>query len=175
MKRYDVVTMKAVQSAVFCRGGLVAVMAGCGMAWLSAGCGSAPVEETPLDKAACDVFESGQVTKVDAAPIGSPPPVVTDDGRQYQVALPPTSGARGGRVLVEVDIERTYVFFADAVVSMVIREGEAPAQGPDPGQGRLNTCARSVSRVEFTLDPGVYFLELGPTNLPSVGLVVMRK
>jgi hypothetical protein len=138
---------------------------------LAAACGS----ETPApsaDAEGCEHLQEGPATAVTAAATSDAAPEIDSDHRRYDVTLTAISGGMGGFVRYAASEATDYVFFSSADVPMQFLDATGTAVTPEASAKSSTGCSEIKGRHLVPLEVGPYSIQLGPTTLTSVSIVV---
>jgi hypothetical protein len=144
---------------------------GAGGSGTGGGGGAAPAD---LDAEACEHISDGPFVQHLAAETVADAPDVSAEHTAHDVVLVELDGVNGGFVSFQAPAAGEYVFFLDQDVPLSIQSSAGAdvlvEERCDPA-ACSPTCALVRGRLLVDLAVGTYYLELGPTDLPSVHLL----
>jgi hypothetical protein len=121
---------------------------------------------------ACEHLREGPSVSITAAAgLDAAVPAIADDGRRYDVALVDRGGRLGGFVAFTAPEASDHVLLLGVDVPIVVTDASGGDVSFEEG-APSDDCPAARGRHVVPLDEGAYWIELGPTDEASVGLVV---
>lgn len=143
------------------------------LAALPLACGEeeAREEESP-DAEACEHFAGTAVKAVTAAPAREQAPAAASDHHRYAITLTDVEGGKGGFVSFASEAAGDVVFFLDAAVPARLVDSTGAQLAFEESATSSTECSAIKGRHVAELAVGTVWLELGPTEISSVNLIV---
>jgi hypothetical protein len=126
--------------------------------------------DTDLETAFCDGLEAGAARLVSAAAAADGASDVTDEAR-VDIDLVLQDGLYGGFVSYRPDETGSFAFGLTADVPFVVRDAAGNEVPIDTTVEGSSQCEALAIRHSLTLDTQTYSIELGPTDVASLGLI----
>lgn len=131
------------------------------------------VPEESIEAEGCEHLAEGPASAVTAADLETTtPPPVADDHKRYDLTLVAGEGGNVGRVEFASDEAGEHSFFLNAAVPLVVKSADGVAVTVDHTHSSSTICDEVQLWTIFTLGVGTYWLEIGPTEVTEVGLVI---
>lgn len=125
-----------------------------------------------IDTEGCEHLAKGPAEAVTAAPSAAPSaPVVTSEHKRYDLTLGAFGAQQGGVVRFNSPAASDFVVFFGQDVPLKVTDATGQEVPVTVTHGSLQ-CSDIVARYAMKLDVGVYYLQVGPTDLKSVSVVI---
>lgn len=157
--------------------GLVAVvgLVGCvaGTPAVAPSPSAAPSTGAPaIDTEGCEHLAKGPAEAVTVASSAAPDaPVVTSEHKRYDLTLRAFGGKQGGVVRFNSPAASDFVVFFGQDVPLRVTDATGQEVPVTLSKGSLQ-CSDIVARYAVKLDVGVYYMQVGPTDLKSASVVI---
>jgi hypothetical protein len=136
------------------------------------GCGGDDHDPHDPDEEACEHLADGPATAVTASDTTALAPQVSNDHRRYDVTLIEVTGGNGGFVSFNAAEAADYVVFFDANVPLAVTDSSGGEVEIEDSATSSETCAEIAGRHVIPFTVGTHYLELGPSPLDAVGIVI---
>jgi hypothetical protein len=131
------------------------------------------VPSTSIEAEGCEHLADGPASMVTAGDLATTtPPAVSDDHKRYDLTLVAAEGGNVGRVEFASDEAGEHSFFLNTQVPFVVKSADGVALTVDHTHSSSTLCDEVQLWSIFTLGVGTYWLEVGPTEVTGVGLVI---
>jgi hypothetical protein len=138
---------------------------------LATACGDSH-EDPPPDEEACEHLQDGPSVARTATASAAGAPSVSNDHMRYDVTLVDVSGGKGGYVAFAAPEAATYHVFVDEDVALTVSSAAGQPVAIANTQTGSASCTEIRRRYDVPLTVGSFNLQLGPTPVTSVSVVI---
>jgi hypothetical protein len=121
----------------------------------------------------CEHLAEGPSTAITAGDLETTtPPAVTNDHERFDLTLVAGEGGNVGRVEFASDGAGEQSFFLDAMVPLLVKSADGVEVTPNHLHSSSTECDDIRLWSVFDLTVGTYWIDIGPTEVTEVSLVI---